>query len=334
VILRSWVRNGIFIASLSQSLIGVSLVWDKILLRQPRIGNLLNYIFWLGAISVFGLAVIPFGFSFPRLWIIAIAFLSGILDLIATYFYYAVLKTGEASGTVALMGGFSPVATVLFACVLLAQPLVRGQEVAFVILVVAGFIMFFAEHARFRLPVLLPRVAATSVLFGLENVLQKVVFNHTGFVSGFVFISLGTFCGAMFLLVRRSWRTQIFTASGEAPPSSRAGYFANRFVSGLGSFLVFYAINLTSPAIVDALSGLRYVIVFLGVLAFTRLKPAILSEDFRPAIFAAKFVSTAMVAVGLAVLAMHSGTDGGQMAGGSYGVARGLAHAEPGISRH
>lgn len=306
----SWIRHGAFIAAVAQSLIGISLVWDKVLLREPRIGDLLNYVFWLGAISIFGLAVIPFGFSLPTVSVMLIAFLTGILDLIATYCYYAVLKAGEASGTIALMGGFSPLATILFAYVFLAQPLAKVYEAAFVILVIAGFIMFFAEHAHLSLAFLAPRVTATSVLFGLENVLQKVAFDRSGFVSGFVFISLGTFCGSMFLLMRRSWRERIFRSSAGAPPRSQVNYFANRFVSGLGSFLVFYAISLTSPAIVDALSGLRYVIVFLGVLALTILKPAILSEDFRPWVFAAKLASTILVAIGLAMLAINSGDAG------------------------
>src|SRR5436309_735770 len=54
-----WLRNGAAMAILAHSLIGVSLVWDKVLLRNPQTKNLPAYIFWLGAISIFGLALLP-----------------------------------------------------------------------------------------------------------------------------------------------------------------------------------------------------------------------------------------------------------------------------------
>ena len=57
--------NGVLIAIVAHGLIGVSLVWDKVLLRRQRMQNLVSYVFWLGAISIFGLLLIPFGFHMP-----------------------------------------------------------------------------------------------------------------------------------------------------------------------------------------------------------------------------------------------------------------------------
>jgi len=305
----SWVKDGVFIAIVAHGLIGVSLVWDKILLRRPQTTNLLNYVFWLGAISVFGLGVLPFGFHFPSPGVAGIAFAAGVLDLIATYFYYAALKRGEASGAVAVMGGFSPVATVLFGKLLLPSPLGKNQILGFAILVTAGFLMFFAEHRDVNLKALIPGAILASIFFGFDNVLQKIAFNRTDFVSGFVFITLGTFLGAMFLLARRSWREQIFTSSEEAPPSSRFWYFVNRLVAGVGSFLVFYAVSLASPAVVDALAGMRYAIVFVGALALTKFRPAMIREDFQGWVLVGKTLATLMVAAGLALLASGDGSD-------------------------
>jgi len=52
---------------------------------------------WLGAISICGLALLPFGFEMPKANVAATAFGAGVLELIADYFYYAALKVGEAS---------------------------------------------------------------------------------------------------------------------------------------------------------------------------------------------------------------------------------------------
>ncbi len=169
-------------------------------------------------------------------------------------------------------------------------------------LVAADFLMFFAE--RFRLHAVIRRVVLASVLWGLENVLQKFVFNHTGFVSGFVFITLGTFGGSLLLLARHSWRTQIFTNSEQATARTGAWYFLNRFLAGLGSFLIFYAISLTHPAMVDAIGGVRYAIVFLGAFVLTRIRPDILKDRFAGWVLLGKSVATGLVAVGLVLLAL------------------------------
>src|SRR5579875_2594752 len=109
-IIKSIALNGILIAIIAHGLVGISLVWDKILLQRKGMQSLASYVFWLGAISIFGLVLIPFGFHMPSWKIAGIAFAGGICDLIATYFYYAALKHGEASEELAAMGGFSPVA--------------------------------------------------------------------------------------------------------------------------------------------------------------------------------------------------------------------------------
>ena len=300
------IRNGVLIASLAQGLIGGSLLWDKILLRKPQTTNLINYVFWLGGMSIFGLAVIPFGFSWPKPTVATLAFATGILDLAATYLYYAVLQHSEASASVAVMGGFSTAWTVIFAALLLPVFVGKGQVSGLVALVAAGFLMFFSEHAHVNLPRLVPKVVLAAAIFGLENVLQRIVFQRASFVSGFVFISLGTFSTALLLLGRSGWRRQIFTATEKARESSRIAYFLNRFMNGLGSFLIFYAISLTHPAIVDALAGVRYTVVFVGAFALSRLCPSVLNEDFHGWTLAGKLSGTGLVATGLALLAIHA----------------------------
>jgi len=301
----AFLRDGILMSIVAQGLIGLSLLWDKVLLRKPATQNLVSYVFWMGAMSVFGCILAFFGFHMPPLSIAALAFGSGALQLVAVFFYYEALKRGEASESLAVMGGFSPVATALIAAGLLDKPLGKGELLGFVLMVAGGFVMFLAEKMNYR--ALLPPVLLGSSLYGLVNVTQKIAFNHTNFVSGYVFFTLGTFAGSMFLLVRPSWRRQIFENSGEAEPRSKVEYFSNRFVNGLGSFLVYYAISLANPAMVDAISSVRYVIIFVGAYAITRLKPNWLREDFHGLVLAGKAAATALVVAGLVLASLRGG---------------------------
>lgn len=295
-----FLHNGVFMALIANGLIGISLIWDKVLLKRPETKNLVSYVFWMGAISIFGLALIPFGFKMPPTWVAGLALVTGILHLVAIYFYYAALKSGEATQTLAVMGGFSPVATALIGIPLLRSQLGGYRLIAFALLTAGGFVMFFAERVPLRK--MLFRVIMASAVFGLVNVLEKMVYENTNFVSGYVFFTFGTFIAAMAMLVLPGWRSQIKQESENAEARSRFWYFVNRFISGVGSFLVFYSISLTNPALVDAITAVRYVIIFISAYALTKLKPIWLSENFNGRVLLSKTGATLLVVAGLVIL--------------------------------
>lgn len=293
-------HNGVFLAILAHALIGASLVWDKVLLAQPRMQSVVNYVFWLGAMSIFGVILAVLGFHWPSGRIMLLGFVAGLIHLGANFFYYLALKRGEASETLAVMGGFSPTATALVALVILKHSVGGSNLLGFILMVAGGFVMFAAERISWRR--ILPPAVAAAATFGLTNVLQKVVFNATDFVPGYIFFTLGTAAGSALLLLRRSWRDQIFRESESAPPRSRFWYFVNRFISGVGSFLVFLAISRANPAIVDAISGVRYAIIFAGTLLLTKLRPALLKEEFAGRTLIAKLIATSAVIAGLVLV--------------------------------
>jgi drug/metabolite transporter (DMT)-like permease len=298
--MNSILRNGPLFAVIAHGLIGISLVWDKVLLKRPGTTNLFSYVFWLGSLSVLGVVLVPFGYKPTSPGLMSIAFLAGLIHLLAIFFYYEALKRGEASETLAIMGGFSPAATALIALALLSKQMTGERLIGFAIMTAGGFVMFFSE--KLPLKKLLVPVALASGLFGLVNVLEKVVYNHTNFVTGYVWFTIGTFAGAMALLIRRSWRAQIFAESGQDEPSNRFWYFVNRFISGVGSFLIFYAISLTHPAVVSAIAGVRYAVIFVGALLLTKVKPRWLKEDFRGWQLATKAVATGLVIAGVVLV--------------------------------
>jgi succinate dehydrogenase/fumarate reductase cytochrome b subunit len=49
-LIKGIVLNGVLIAIVAHGLIGISLIWDKVLLKKPTTKNLSSYVFWLGAI--------------------------------------------------------------------------------------------------------------------------------------------------------------------------------------------------------------------------------------------------------------------------------------------
>jgi uncharacterized membrane protein len=299
------VLNGLLLATVAHLLIGISLVWDKVLLQKKETQNLIPYVFWLGAISIFGLALIPFGFKLPSLKLVGLSFTAGLLDLIASFFYYSALKSGEASDELAVMGGFGPVITAFLSIPLLKVP-IGGDLTGFTLMSAGGFLMFFAEKLPLRK--ILPKILIAAAGFGLMNVLQKIVFNQTNFVSGYIFFTVGTFAGSMALLIPPSWRREIFQVSGQAQTKSKFWYMFNRLVAGVGSFLIVLAISRTTPSLVQSISGIRYGTIFIAAYLISRFKPSWFREDFTGWALIAKIAGTCLVIAGLTLLSNRPAT--------------------------
>jgi uncharacterized membrane protein len=289
-------------------MVGLTLVWDKVLLKQTHSSSVVNYIFWLGAIGIFGCIVGVFGFKEPTLRILLIGLASGAIDLMGSWAYYKALRAGEASQTLAIMGGFGPVATALIARPLLKEQLQGTTVWGFGLLVAGGFLMFLSNKINVRK--MLPLIVLGAGSLALSNVLQKMVFDAVGFSTGFVFFSLGEFLFALLFLVRKRWREEIFKQSQQAQPRSRVGYFVNRFFNGLGAFLISFAVSRTHPALVSAISGVRYAAIFVAVYLLSRYKPAWLKEVFSGWTLTAKVLATLLVIAGLAVVGLGGGSVG------------------------
>lgn len=325
--LPAFIKSGVLIAVIAHGLIGGSLVWDKVLMKSPGTKNLFSYVFWMGALSVFGVVLVPFGYKSAPLWLIGLAFGVGVVDLIATFFYYAALKMGEASESLAVVGGFTPVATLALSYALLSHQIKGDALIGFAVMTAGGFAMFLSEN--FPLKKMLPPVILAAGLFGLVTVASKIVYNHTNFVTGYVWFTIGTFAGSMAILIHPSWRKQIFAESRQDNPRNRFWYFVNRFVAGLGSFLVVYAISLTHPALVNAISGVRFGVIFVGAYLLTKLKPSWLSEDFSGWQLATKTFATCLVVAGLTITSLSGGAKatGGSPAAISRPVSGGAAQS-------
>lgn len=289
--------SGIFWAILAEVLIGASLVVDKILL-EDKPGRMLPYVFWIGVLNIFGLLLIPFGFDFPNSQAIFLSFATGAAFLATLACLYGALTRGGATNTLPIIGGFSPAATYVFGSFIFLTPLNVAAKIAFVLLVIGGFILFFSE--RFNLKKILPWVLGAAVSIALTNVFQKLAFNEGGFVSIFVTIKAATFLLAPAMLLLPSLRKRIFETSISAPKKNRIIYLLNRLASGVGSFLIFYAISLNShPALIESLSGLRYVVIFIGVFILSKLYPALVKEKMRGWPLFTKLAATLIIFIAL-----------------------------------
>lgn len=278
------------IAIIAQIVLGTSAVFDKLLLKRKFFDPLV-YTFWLGLLGIFSLIILPFGFSSLALGTIITALIAGALFVLAMLFLFYALDYSEASSTLPVIGGFSPVFTLIISYFLLGSFLGFGEFVSFCFLVLGGIVLFLVEKKELR-TLSFAMIFGSSLFFGLSNVLSKIIFQAGPFVPGFIWIKIGGVIFVLLLLLRKSFRQRIFSSTRQAKTTHHFLYFANRAYAGLGSILVYFTISLAHPALVDATQSLKYIIIFF--FAWILLK-----ERFKGKILAGKIIATLFIALGI-----------------------------------
>lgn len=154
---------------------------------------------------------------------------------------------------------------------------------------------------------LLPsRSCGTRFFCGMKNLASYVVW--LGAIS--IFFTIGTFAGAMALLLVPTWRRQIFEHSEQAPPPQQGRIYAEqiprrrRFISGCVCCQPHFFLD------GGGISGTRYVIIFLAAFAIIKSRPSWFREDFTRRALLIKVLGTALVVAGLILAGLHGGNTG------------------------
>lgn len=286
----------LFAVIAAQFALGSSLIIDKLILKKAY-HNPLGYTFWLGVLGLSGLALIPFGMQSAGINTVLLALLAGIIFIFAILFLYLTLFRGEASDAVPLIGAFSPLFTLLASFWLLGLGLNTIQILAFVFLVAGGIVLASTETKKLRLK-MFALAAVSAALFGLTNTLTKAVFLETNFITGFVWIKIGGALAAIFLLLIPGGYKEILHPKSKDEFHHRGWYLFNRGLAGLGSILVYFALSLGPPPLVDATGKVQFVFVFLGGWL-------ILKERFRGWALAGKIIAVALISFGIFLIGAY-----------------------------
>ena len=252
----------LLIAISAQIILGTAAVADTLVLRT-RVPDSLVYTFWIGVLGVFSALLLPFGFMHLSLVFILLALVSGIIFIISLLSLFQALIKTDASLTLPFVAGLVPLFTLPISALLIGMRLGAMDMIGMGLLILGAFTFFFSEQKQLsgRLIVLLTMSAA---LYAFSTVLQKIIFEHSNFVTGFFWSKMGeVLCAVIFLAFPRM-RKRIFHASISIPTSNRLWYLANRAWAASGSVLLSAAVFLSHPATVQSTQSFRYVVIFIA----------------------------------------------------------------------
>src|SRR3989344_4418791 len=284
----------LLVAILAQFVNGSSAVIDKLLLKKSY-PNPVGYTFWLGVLGIFSLVFLPFGFRMLNFSEAGVAMVAGVFFILAMLFYFYALFYGEASNSVILIGAVSPIFTFFFSSWILGIELTGHQLIGFSILILGGIILFFVEKKGLRSKIAIFALLS-ALAFGLSNTLPKSVFEFSNFATGFIWIKFAGLIAVLSFLLFPALRGKIFNPEGRDEFHNKWAYFLNRRYAGAGSVLVYYALLLGLPPLVDSTYNLKYIFIFLGGWL-------ILHERFRGWVLVGKITALAVISFGVLWLA-------------------------------
>jgi uncharacterized membrane protein len=298
--------NWLLIAISAHFLFAVVFIVDKFILSKTALEPA-AYAFYVGLLGIVALALAPFDFALLPVNRILISFLAGFLFVLAIFCFYQSVQLSEISRLAPMVGGMTPIFTLFFSYLFLAERLTAHQFIAFFLLVIGGVIMLWPRRkpALVKAPFIKKLFLAllASLFFAGSFVISKFIYTEQTFINGFIWIRIGGFLGAWLFLFWPEVRQSVFRASRTVRFKVGGLAAANKGLSALSTLLLNYAIALGSVTLVNALQGIQY--VFLLIIAFflSRKFPRILKEQISNGVILGKIAAICLIGLGLAVLA-------------------------------
>ncbi|MEA1963085.1 MAG: EamA family transporter [Patescibacteria group bacterium] len=304
-------------------------VADKFLLSK-KIHSSIIYAFYVGIWSVFNIFLLIFNPWLPNLRELGIDLLAGMLFLATLIFWYKALHQSEATRVVPIVGALVPIFSFIFSLIFLGESLSERQLLAFVILIMGG-VMISVKHTRFYYlreareklkkifedtlgPVharyrptqrLIINSAVSALFFAAYYVMIKYVYLTQPFIGGFVWSRMGSFLGVFLIFLVPEWRTKIIKhQKGQKSPKNLGFFLSIRFLAAIAFIMLNWAISMGNVALISSLQGTQYIFLILLVIFLSTRFPKILKEEFGSGVMLQKIMGTAMIVIGLYMLAV------------------------------
>src|SRR3989344_2483273 len=130
--------------------------------------------------------------------------------------------------------------------------------------------------------------------------LMKSLFLSGDFINVYIWSRIGFFLGSLIFFILPSWRGEIFTSFSQLKkPSGGIYLILNKLLGAFGALAIYFAISKNTAALVSALQGFQFAIVFILVFLFSFFWPKIIKESFTSRELAEKLCGILLISAGL-----------------------------------
>lgn len=306
----------IILAIIGNFLNSVVALIDKFLVTSKKVPQPILYVFYTGILTIFTFLIyVPDLFlrnpdlglpSFSNIYtlnpnILIIGVLSALSMLIGLYCLFTSLKDADASDVFPVIGSFSAFFVLLLSYFFFDELLKPTFFFAFIFLVLGTLLV---SHFRFDIKTFYLTLSA-ALFLGVQNFLLKVLFNKTNFDSGLFWFSVFMVTLSILMLFNKKLRFNLFRhrKSKNVKKTDRL-VLMGKIVAGIAGLMITKAIALGNVSIVQSMTGLQYLFLFLFALLLGPKTNVHLGENVTKKDILQKFVSTLLILVGFVLLFM------------------------------
>lgn len=295
------------VALVGYILLAVVFVLDKFILTKS-VESPIVYTFYSTIFMAAALLAYPFGVQSLSGVDWSIAVLSGTSFGFALWTMFIALRHGEASHITPFVGAIISVATFIGGSLFLQEQLSFQQLCGIIVLVGASLLFSFEKsEAHSGIHRGFAWAALSGILFAVSHVSSKYIYESYSFLTGLVTtkatVGLVGFITLCFPIVRASFRKQPKKEKKKKEKQYMVPIvISNKIIGVIAVLLIQYAISLGSVTIVNAMSGIQYVSMFLLIYLMSKRFPKIFHEYFTKKELATEVCALALVLVGSVLL--------------------------------
>lgn len=292
-------------AILGYILVGGSLLINKIQIQTREI-NPVAYTFYTSALQGLVIFFIPFGFSLNfSLEALSSSTISGVVFVLALLTLFQSLKLRELSVVGPLVGALNPLFSFLIGVFFLNQLLTKYELSAFFVLIVGAAVLtanLWAKKLAFNQPLML--MVSAGILFGLSYVFLRQAFLQTNFINALIISRLAAAVFALSFLLLPKLKHQIMRINpqGTVTVGQKLLFLLGQAASGGANLMIFFAVSLANPALVNSLFGVQYLVILIAALILGKNHPQLLDENLSKGVIIQKTAGAAILSFGVYLL--------------------------------
>jgi drug/metabolite transporter (DMT)-like permease len=303
----------ILVALLAYSLLAISNLFDKFLVDNV-LPSSKAYVFIACLPGLLLLAGAPWFLNWPGYSWFIFNILTGCIFAVALWSIYEALRRGDASQTVVVVGGLTPIFSIIFSILFFKEHYSPMEWIGIITLLVGIFIIALLPKHRHILSRVMAKLKITqniqtsSLIFALISafaysvyfVATKYAYSTQSFASVFIWNRVGAALFVLMFLVRRQDRKQVLKVFKKSDHNKHKWLVvASQVLGSAGFVLQSYAVFLGSVALVNALQGAQYALLLIISSVLAVLSPKLLKETFSWRIFLQKLVAVIIIGFGL-----------------------------------
>lgn len=280
---------------------GIAVTVDKFLLVRV-IPDPLFYVFYFSLVSFLAVLALPFT-HIPTTEVLILSSTSTATWTLGAYFMFKALKAGQLSRVIPVIGSLNPF--ILFLIALITGGILIN-EIWGILVLILGLIFLTLNDWKGKLTKSeLTFEVISATLFAFSYLILREAYLKDDVITVLVWSRFVLIPLAFVFLIVPTLRTKVIPTHTQGVSLIKRGgplFVFGQLSAGISQLLIFFAISLANPALVNSLQGTQYVFLFVAALFLSKKFPTVFAEKYTKSGLVLKILGILFIGLGLYLL--------------------------------